>query len=583
MCRTLLFLLSCCLSCSLFAQNLSVVTNEKGKKGYANEQGAVVIAQDYTDAEPFENGLAIVGKKGKFGVINTSGAFVIPMKYSSIKAWGEKLFLVNAGKKVGLYDQTGAEVLKPEYSHIGPLNCYGVAWITKGGAVLKSNMIYNSKWGVVTSKGVVKVVPTYAGLMEFSDTLKTVQYHEGLALAINKMITTDTMKTDGEFLGFNKKASTAREAGILDANGNIIMPAGIATWVIRPASGMVRCYNLLSNSCKFGYYNLTTQKYIQVSSDNKSFDKIEYWTHTDFAGKFAVVNHASGWFFVDKDGNKIREGYNFVGHSKKSKVWYARRNSDKVCDVFDEEGNPFFKKDLKIQDASFPETTMADDLFAVQIDGKWGMINRAGEEKIPFNYLKMNGPNYDRVITKTENGWGVIDLEGNVVVENNFKDIYTNIEASPRYYWVQNTASGLWQAYDTTDKTAKGSEYATVYNFKDGYAFVIPKNFTVDDKSELVTFQLGTTYVKADNKVKVMNDNKKYFGMLIDSNLDVQCEGPLYLGHRKVAVEAAKKVGKPFTKAQNRALLLNLTRKYRSYNFLNGKSVNVIKEENWDF
>ena len=80
-----------------------------------------------------------------------------------------------------------------------------------------------------------------------------------------------------------------------------------------------------------------------------------------------------------------------------------------------------------------------------------------------------------------------------------------------------------------------------------------------------------------------MNDNKKYFGMLIDSNLDVQCEGPLYLGHRKVAVEAAKKVGKPFTKAQNRALLLNLTRKYRSYNFLNGKSVNVIKEENWDF
>ncbi|MGM9694633.1 MAG: WG repeat-containing protein [Alloprevotella sp.] len=562
------------------------MTDAKGKKGYANEQGAVVIAQQYTDAQPFENGLAIVGKKGKFGVINTSGTFVIPMTYSSIEAWGENLFMVAAGKKIGLYNQTGAEVLKPEYSHISRLNCHGLAWIVKGGKVMATksgSFIYGGKWGVVTSKGSVKVAPTYAGLMEFTDTLKTVQYHEGLALSVNKMLVTDTLKTDGEFFGFNTKASTAREAGILDANGNILMPTGIATWVIRPANGMVRCYNLLSKVSNFGYYNLETKRYFQVSSDNKSFDKIEYWTHTDFAGKFAVVNHASGWFFVDKDGNKVREGYNYVGHCKKTKVWYARRNSDKVCDVFDEDGNPFFKKDLKIQDASFPETTMADDLFAVQIDGKWGMINRAGEEKIPFNYLKMNGPNYDRVMTKTENGWGAIDLEGNVVVENNYKDIYTNPEASPRYFWVQNTGSGLWQAYDTTDKTAKGSEYATVYNFKDGYAFVIPQGFAVDTNSELIKFQLGKTYTKADNKVKVMNDNKKYFGMLIDSNLDVQCEGPLYLGHRAVAVEAAKKVGKPFTKAQNKALLLYLTRQSRSYNFLNGGSVNVIKEENWDF
>ena len=68
----------------LQAQNLRPEANEKGKFGYVDNQGKKVISYKYTEAYPFEEGLAKVKKGDKYGFINPKGDAVGKIKYTLI-------------------------------------------------------------------------------------------------------------------------------------------------------------------------------------------------------------------------------------------------------------------------------------------------------------------------------------------------------------------------------------------------------------------------------------------------------------------------------------------------------------------
>jgi hypothetical protein len=83
-----------------------------GKWGYFNDKGELVIDFIYDDAEPFENGLAVVKFNGKWGAINKKGEIVIPIKYTELERInGYDLFVVAKNKrdKKGLVDVNGVE------------------------------------------------------------------------------------------------------------------------------------------------------------------------------------------------------------------------------------------------------------------------------------------------------------------------------------------------------------------------------------------------------------------------------------------------------------------------------------------
>ena len=101
----------------LQAQDLKIHVDDKGRVGFADSKGNVVIDCKYESAFPFSNGVAVVCKSGKYGMINTSGTVVLPLKYSSISKWND-LYLIKDGKKMGLANTTGSIVLKADYSMI---------------------------------------------------------------------------------------------------------------------------------------------------------------------------------------------------------------------------------------------------------------------------------------------------------------------------------------------------------------------------------------------------------------------------------------------------------------------------------
>lgn len=55
------------------AQDLNIHVDKKGRVGFADKDGNVVIECKYESAMPFSDGVAIVSKSGKFGIIDATG------------------------------------------------------------------------------------------------------------------------------------------------------------------------------------------------------------------------------------------------------------------------------------------------------------------------------------------------------------------------------------------------------------------------------------------------------------------------------------------------------------------------------
>ncbi len=106
------------------------------------------IAQPAADVKEFSEGLAAIETKGKFGFINTNGELVVPANFLSVGyfknglAWAKTM-----DEKLGYIDQDGNWVIKPEYeagkefdpvSGLARVKKSGVwCYIDKSGEILK--------------------------------------------------------------------------------------------------------------------------------------------------------------------------------------------------------------------------------------------------------------------------------------------------------------------------------------------------------------------------------------------------------------------------------------------------------------
>ena len=213
-------LLACFCASPVFAA-LIPDRNEKGKYGYVDDSGAVVLKHDYNEAYPFADGMAKVRKGNKWGFIDSQGKEIIEIKYSEIGDWyngfckvasgGKLKDDVLTGAKYGFIDKSGAEVIKPEYDMIGQFsgsvalvkkkdkygyidtecrfvvpcefdgigspNARGWIWVNKGGNYNQSSQKeipvpgkrhdYGGKYGVYNTQGTVVVPCEYASLGMF--------------------------------------------------------------------------------------------------------------------------------------------------------------------------------------------------------------------------------------------------------------------------------------------------------------------------------------------------------------------------------------------------------------------------------
>lgn len=415
-----------------------------GKWGCIDTNGRVIVACEYDEFESYNNDRARVKKNGKCGYINGCGQEIIPCIYDVIEPSfnnlirGYKdgryeyiddkaniivenipciyegvgrynntgLFAVKINSKWGIIDKSNNYILPPvlSYNWVNVINTYlFAAYNGKWGIIDKNTKeilpsIYeeiapinnelfiarlNSKWGIF-DKSAKEIFPCiYGDIRPLGDELYTIEL-DGKRGIIDKdakeilpCIYEDIRSLSSEL--FTTKLDG--KMGLFDKRGQIIFPI----------YDSMNCYDdcITIKKCdKWGLCDLKG-KIIIPCIYNSEIEILNYFDKTEVSFESVNVellgiNHYCGERVIDKQGREI------VSHDKYKHIESFRKGTAVVQSY----------------------------------DGKYGMIDKFGNEIIPCQYKSILNSRKDIVEVKTSLGLvGWIDKRGKLIFPCMYKDI----------------------------------------------------------------------------------------------------------------------------------------------------------------
>lgn len=96
-------------------KTVDIKKEEKGKWGYCDALGTLVIPVQFTNTTFFNEGMAGVEINGKWGFINTSGKIIVQPVYDKIGHFSQGLAVVVKNDLYGYINLKGEEVIKLQY------------------------------------------------------------------------------------------------------------------------------------------------------------------------------------------------------------------------------------------------------------------------------------------------------------------------------------------------------------------------------------------------------------------------------------------------------------------------------------
>jgi hypothetical protein len=163
-------------------EGLAQFKDKKGKYGYKNQQGKIVIQPKFDEASGFSEGLAPVSVGGKWGFIDKNGEFVLPPTFKAAYRFSDGYARVEDLNAVDHFVDHSFN-FKFEKGELA------IAFPTEGLMATK----VGEKYGYVRADGTWAIEPNFENAQEFSS---------GLAAA----------STDGKLLGY------------IDKSGHFIIP-----------------------------------------------------------------------------------------------------------------------------------------------------------------------------------------------------------------------------------------------------------------------------------------------------------------------------------------------------------------------
>lgn len=393
-------------SINAFSQPALIPYRARDAWGYCNKDGKVLIKPQYQDAEPFENGLAVIKLKGKKGLIDEKGHQVTSAKYDAVFPFSSGLAKVSVDGKFGYIDRKGKEICPAEYETAEDFQ-EGFAFVRK------------DKWGVIDSTG-KSVIPfrypafsRYNKDVGFDYSYLKYKFAEGMAKVL----------TDSGFIYINPKgepvfskkfgeATTFRQGvavvsdyeggarGLIDKSGKIIVPLeydhfGYLSEGLRAAK----------KNGKWGYIDAAGKKVIDFQYDSAD----------DFENGIARVEKETGYGYIDKQGKEVIPcEYTFIGPFKEGlaaakKYYYGYLKPD----------NTWAIKDLKSFASPFSEGLGAvqANKFSMggnqpEIDNKWGYMNAQDQWVVKPKYENAMPFSNGIARVKMDGRWGYIGKDG---------------------------------------------------------------------------------------------------------------------------------------------------------------------------
>lgn len=377
---------------------------QQGKWGFANQEGNLVIPCQYDDVRTFHEGLVAVRQGNNWGYVDRFGKTIISPQYRTAGDFSNGLAAVQGGSLLGYIDTLGNYRIKPQFNEARTFN--------QGVAIVKMEGLY----GLINVLGEYIQKPRYQSMENFDlNGLAIVQTTKGKDRygIIDRKANLLTSTFYREIQAFSEGLAVAKsneKFGYLDTNGKLVIPFRFTK--ANPFSqGRAAVYK--DGNCGF------------IDINGKSVTDYAFSRCQDFSDNRAVVYRGmrkAG--LVDLEGNlvlepsinqllKFSEGRGLV-RDHEYRFYYISEEADLY--------QGFYEKATEFQNG----------VAVIQMDKKWGVINRKG--------ITLVRPKYSR-ITNFENGYAKVEIDG----VSGLSDIKGEMIVQPGFEHISYAGAGLFR------------------------------------------------------------------------------------------------------------------------------------------
>ena len=450
-----------------FVNEVGIVQRDN-KWGVVNRFGKQVIPCQYDDIHFLENTenkiIRLYVQRPKYGLIDTLGQLAVSAVYDQIGSFRENRLAVMRDGLWGFVDNEGMEII--------PCRFREVSDFYEGLAAVKLGRY----WGFIDKLGNVKIEFQYKRAGNFRDKLAWVESDKGIGYinAHNKMEIPAQFEQAQDFDRGIARVKAEGKWGLIDAKNRWILKpkyvdirpfdlAGLAVAVLTPDNSRLGLINL--QGLAVGSSNYTEiypfSEGLAVVKDRDAYGYI------DTTGKLVISCSYSraepfseGRAAVYKDGNcgyLTREGDALTAFVFKQCQRFADgravvfQGSLRKAGLLDTSGKLLIEPSInRLLDFSEGRGLVRDEQYrfyyiteqagmyngyyqkagsfnhgvaVVQINGKWGVINRRGMELVPPKYSRIESFENGYAKVRIDGFSGLSNLQGDLIVGADFEYI----------------------------------------------------------------------------------------------------------------------------------------------------------------
>lgn len=474
----------------------TVVYNEKKEVLLSNYKNVQAISI-YTNVNltPYEKSVLTYKENGKYGLINLEGKQITKPVYDEISSinYKEGTFLVKQNELEGIINMKGKVIIKCEYESVTSDNYYSENGNKKqAGFIVSKKTEDGYRYGYANYRGTIILNPIYTQLERVTE----IANEKGVYFIAFKNGQAGLLKNNKEILNYEYEDIQYNVLGsifVTKRNGKYGAVNQEGTTVLYPEYDNVYTGGMYLNALKdkdIFIFDLNGNKietnevsktktenanyYITIDKNNKykvvdSKDNIiidKDYTYIEYLpGDYFIVERDSKSGIIDSNGKSVIElKYDSISRINEIDILQMETNKNIalynlnmkeivsmdnaiVKEVKDEKAYIllYSDTDFKYLDKKGNILTSQNlfennSLFAKNINGKWGFVDKDGNLKVQNDYELVTDFNkYGFAGIKKDGKWGSINQNGEVVQEPTY-DLKRNIpEFVGKYYRVNAT------------------------------------------------------------------------------------------------------------------------------------------------
>ena len=474
----------------------TVVYNEKKEvllSNYKNVQAISIYTN--VNSTPYEKSVLTYKENGKYGLINLEGKQITKPVYDEISSinYKEGTFLVKQNELEGIINMKGKVIIKCEYESVTSDNYYSENGNKKqAGFIVSKKTEDGYRYGYANYRGTIILNPIYtqlervteianekgvyfiafkngqAGLLKNNKEILNYEYED---IQYNVLGSIFVTKRNGKYGAVNQEGTT-----VLYPEYDNVYTGGMYLNALKDKD--IFTFDLNGNKIETNEVSKTKTEnanyYITIDKNNKykvvdSKDNIiidKDYTYIEYLpGDYFIVERDSKSGIIDSNGKSVIElKYDSISRINETDILQMETNKNIalynlnmkeivsmdnaiVKEVKDEKAYIllYSDTDFKYLDKKGNILTSQNlfennSLFAKNINGKWGFVDKDGNLKVQNDYELVTDFNkYGFAGIKKDGKWGSINQNGEVVQEPTY-DLKRNIpEFVGKYYRVNAT------------------------------------------------------------------------------------------------------------------------------------------------